>query len=136
MAVNGTIITIKLQNMKSVALGTKTGNQDNDQKLTQATWMTLKLFLLFIVPVTILGVLALFLQLPFPLFYDVLLDISYILFYMNNVVNPFVYYVFLRDFKEGYEAMLCCKEKKIGRGNSYGSSVTLSHCVQTISSAP
>ena len=97
--------------MKSVALGTKTGTQTNDQKLTQATWMTLKLFLLCIVPVTFLGAVTLFLQQPYPMFYNILLDISYLLFYMNNVVNPFVYYIFLKDFKECYQAMLCCKKK-------------------------
>ena len=51
--------------------------------------------------------------------YEILLDLSYILFYMNNVVNPFVYYVYLKDFKEGYEALLCCKKKRIGRRNGY-----------------
>ena len=135
LAINCIVITIKLQQMKSVALGTKTGTQDKDQKLTQATWMTLKLFLLCVVPVTFLGAATLFLQQPYPMIYEILLDLSYILFYMNNVVNPFVYYVFLKDFKEGYEAMLCCK-KRIGGRNGYGSSMSLSHSrsIQTNSS--
>ena len=120
--------------MSTVALGTKTGSQDNDHKLTQATWLALTLFLLFVVPVTFLGVVAIFLQQPYPMFYDILLDISYLLFYMNNVVNPFVYYIYLKTFKEGYQAMLCCKMKIRNRGNSFGSSVTLSHSLQTISS--
>ena len=120
MAVNGIIITIKLQKMKRVALGTKTDTQDNDQKLTQATWMALKLFLPFVVPVTFLGAVSPFLEQPYPMSYDVLLDISYILFYMNNVVNPFVYYVFLKDFKEGYQVMLCCKKNS---GNTNRSTV-------------
>ena len=55
LAINCIVITIKLQQMKSVALGTKTGTQDKDQKLTQATWMTLKLFLLCVVPLPSLG---------------------------------------------------------------------------------
>ena len=96
--------------MKRVALGAKTPTQDNDQKLTQATWMALNLFLLFVVPVTFLGAVSPFLEQPYPMSYDVLSDISYLLFYMNNVVNPFAYYVFLKDFKEGYQLMLCCKK--------------------------
>ena len=128
MAINCIVITIKLQKMKSVALGTKTGTQTNDQKLTQASWMTLKLFLLCIVPVTFLGAVTLFLQQPYPMFYNILLDLSYLLFYMNNVVNPFVYYVFLKDFKEGYQAMLCCKKKLRNTNRSITSypSMTLS----------
>ena len=128
MAVNCIVITIKLQRMKSIAWGTKTGTQDNDHKLTQATWMTLKLFLLCVVPVTFLGVVTLFLQQPYPMFYNILLDLSYLLFYMNNVVNPFVYYVFLKDYKEGYQAMLCCKKKLRNTNRSITSypSMTLS----------
>ena len=128
MAVNAIIITIKLQQMKSVALGTKTGTQDKDQKLTQATWMTLKLFLLFDIPVTFLGAATLFLEQPYPIFYEILLDLSYLLFYTNNIVNPFVYYIFLKDFKEGYEAMLCCKKNLRNTNRSITSypSVTLS----------
>ena len=101
MAVNCIIISIKLQKMKTVALATKTGTQYNDHKLTQATWMALTLFLVFAVPVTFLGVVAIFLQQPYPIYYEILLDISYLLFYMNNVVNPFVYYIYLKTFKEG-----------------------------------
>ena len=129
MAVNSIVITIKLQKMKSVALGTKNGTQNNDQKLTQATWMALKLFLLFIGPVTFLGAMTPFLEQPYPMSYDVLLDISYLLFYMNNVVNPFAYYVFLKDFKEGYQVMLCCKKNSRSTNRSITScpSMTLSN---------
>ena len=134
MAINCIIISIKLKKMSTVALGTKTGTQDNDHKLTQATWMALTLFLVFVLPNTFLGVVAIFLQQPYPIYYDILLDISYLLFYMNNVVNPFVYYIYLKTFKEGYQAMLCCKNRRKNRGNISGPSVTLSHSIQTISS--
>ena len=104
--------------MKKIALGTKTGTQDNDHKLTQATWMALKLFLLFVVPVTFLGAVTLFLQQPYPMVYDILLDLRYLLFYMNNVVNPFVYYVFLKNFKEGYQSILCCNKDRSNARNT------------------
>ena len=112
MFINCIIITIKLRKMKNIALGSKTNTQENDHKLTYATWMTLKLYLLFVVPNNFLGVVSNFLQQPYPMFYDMLLDISYLLFYMNNVVNPFVYYAFLKDFKEGYQTVLCCKNNE------------------------
>ena len=109
MTVNCIIISIKLQKMKTVTLGTKTSTQDNDHKLTQACWMTLKLFILCFVPFTCLGFFAIFLQQPYPLVYEILLDMSYLLYYMNNIINPFVYYAFLKNFQEGYLSMLVVK---------------------------
>ena len=132
MIINCIIITIKLRKMKDVAVGSKTGKRENENKLTQASWMTLKLFLLFVVPCTFLGVLANFLQQPYPIFYDILLDISYLLLFMNNVVNPFVYYIFLKDFNEGYRTILCCNSRNTDIRS--GLSMTLPQSVQTISS--
>ena len=71
MIINCIIITIKLREMKHVTVGSKTGKRENENKLTQASWMTLKLFLLFVVPGTVLGVLTNFLQQPYPMFYDI-----------------------------------------------------------------
>ena len=118
MFLNSIIITVKLRKRKTVALGSKTGTQINDDKMTHASWMTLKLFLSFVVPSTLLGVVSNFLQEPYPVFYYILLDLSYLLFYMNNVVNPFVYYVFLKDFRDGYQALLCCRMKGIYSRNT------------------
>ena len=112
MIINCFIITIKLRKMKDVAVGSKTGKRENENKLTQASLMTLKLFLLFVVPITFLGLVANFLQQPYPMFNDIVLDICYLLYYTNNVVNPFVYYIFLRDFNEGFINILCCNSRK------------------------
>ena len=51
---NYIIITIKLRKMKGVVMGSKTRNQENDHKLIQVSWMTLNLFILFIIPTTLL----------------------------------------------------------------------------------
>ena len=61
MTVNFIIISIKLQKMETVALGTKTGKQDNDHKLTQASWIALKLFLFSTIPFSFLGAITFFL---------------------------------------------------------------------------
>ena len=131
MVINCIIIKIKLRKIKDIALGSKTRKKENENTLTQASWMTLKLFLLFVVPVTFLGVVANFLQQHYPMFYNILLDISYLLLFMNNVVNPFVYYIFLKDFNEGYRIILCCNSRNTGIRS--GLSMTLPHSVQTVS---
>ena len=110
MIINCITITFKLRRMKDMAVGSKTGKKENENKLTQASWMTLKLFLLFVVPLNFLGIVENFLQQQY-LFYNILLDISYLLYYMNNVVNPFVYYIFLKDFNEGFRNILCCNSR-------------------------
>ena len=52
---------------------------------------------------------------------DVLVDVHYlfiiqdvllILYFCNNIVNPFIYYFILKDFREGCKKLLRCK--KIG----------------------
>ena len=113
-----------------MTLVSKTGKQENENKQTQASWMTLKLFLLFVVPVTFLGMVESFLQQPY-LFYNILLDISYLLYYMKNVVNPFVYYIILRDFNEGFRNILCCNSRNSSIRS--GLSMMTSRNVQTIS---
>ena len=63
------------------------------------------------------------------MFYEILLDIGYLVYYMNNVINPFVYYAYLKNFQEGYLAMLGCKTQRsnsTNTGRSIGSDPTLS----------
>ena len=130
--VNCIIITMKLRKMKNVAMGSKTGHQENDHKLIQVSWMTLNLFLLFVLPTTLLNIVPYFAPHPLPLVYHILIDISYLLFYMNNVINPFVYYIYLNNFREGFQSMLCCKMNSNCRNTDIrsGSSMNLSHSTQ------
>ena len=62
MIINCITITFKLRRMKDMAVGSKTGKKENENKLTQASWMTFKLFLLFVVPLNFLGIVENFLQ--------------------------------------------------------------------------
>ena len=132
--VNCIIITMKLRKMKNVEMGSKTGNQENDHKLIQVSWVTLNLFLLFVLPTTLLNIVPFLVEHPLPLVYHILIDISYLLFYMNNVINPFVYYIYLNNFRDGFQVMLCCKIKSNLRNAEIraGSSMTLSNNRQSI----
>ena len=99
------------------------------------SWVTLNLFLLFILPTTLLNIVPYLVVHPLPVVYDILIDISYLLFYMNNVINPFVYYIYLNNFRKGFQGMLCCKMNNNSRNTDIrsGSSITLSHNMQRIS---
>ena len=136
MLINFIILTVKLRKMRAVALGSKIGTQENDHKLIQASWMTLSLFLIFILPTSVGGVIVIFLGQPYPTHFNIYLDLGYILDYMNNIFNPFVYYKFLKDFRKGYRAMLCCESNGSGTRNTANNSCslrTLSSSVQTAS---
>ena len=40
--------------------------------------------------------------------WDILEDISLLCYFSNNLVNPFIYYITLRDFRDGYRKLLFC----------------------------
>ena len=40
--------------------------------------------------------------------WDILEDISLLCYFSNNLVNPFIYYMTLRDFRDGYKRLLFC----------------------------
>ena len=42
----------------------------------------------------------------------IVLDVCFLLFFMANVVNPFIYYATLKDFKQAYKNILSCKKPK------------------------
>ena len=39
----------------------------------------------------------------------VVFSFAMLLYYLNNVINPFIYYITLKDFREGYKKLLLCK---------------------------
>ena len=124
MLISYVILSIKL---RGNAMASKNSVRGNNLKLTYASWITLTFFLLLYLPSTLLAVATNFLGEPYPLYILVPLDISYLLYYMNNVVNPFIYFSVLKDFREGYKSVLCCEGKKeisSGMASSFRNSST------------
>ena len=109
MLISYIILSVKL---RGNTMASKDSARNNHFKLTYASWLTLTFFLLLYLPSSLLAVATNFLEEPYPLYILVSLDISYLLYYMNNVVNPFIYYAVLKDFREGYKRLLCCESKK------------------------
>ena len=109
MLVSYIILSVKLRRN---TMASKDSARNNHFKLTYASWLTLTFFLLLYLPSSLIAVATNFLAEPYPLHILVSLDISYLLYYMNNVVNPFIYYAVLKDFREGYKMLLCCESKK------------------------
>ena len=108
------VITIyKLsQNSKSIKDGRNTKIEKlpkNNVKLTRAIVMTLTAYILLYTPViavTCLG--TIFGTFNGNSIWDILEDISLLCYFSNNLVNPFIYYMTLRDFRDGYRRLLFC----------------------------
>ena len=49
---------------------------------------------------------------------DILEDIALLFYFSNNFVNPFIYYMTLRDFREGYRRLLLFCVRHSDQGNS------------------
>lgn len=99
--------TVLCKRSKGPLIGTTFSQSNISAKVTKAAWLTVGAFLLVNAPFVILAFVTYFLPPPFPTFVFVMWDISFMLFFTNNVINPVVYYATLKDFREGYKTMLC-----------------------------
>ena len=92
------IITVKLRKRSIIF----TSASDVNSKVTRASWLAVTAFIILYTH-------------PIPM--RIFLDISYLLYYFNNVVNPMIYYVTLKDFREGYVSALKCRFSKVSEKN-------------------
>ena len=99
------IVTVKL---KQRSTKFTTGNEINS-KVIKTSWITVTAFIILYFPVTVMTIISSFLAQPYPPIFIVLLDCTHLIYYFNAVVNPFIYYFTLQDFKKGYQSLLHCK---------------------------
>ena len=107
MFINCTIIIYKLTiNGTEMRYFTKTANTNLNVKLTRAIIMTLTGYVLFYIPLVVITCVRIFIQ-DSKLY--ALEDVGLLFYFSNNLVNPFIYYVTLKSFKEGYKNLLLCR---------------------------
>ena len=114
------VITIyKLsQNSKPIKDGRNTKIEKlpkNNVKLTRAIVMTLTAYIVLYMPViAVTCVGTIFGTFNGNFIWDILEDISLLCYFSNNLVNPFIYYMTLRDFRDGYRRLLfCCMRQPV-----------------------
>ena len=75
-----------------------------DSKLTKVVAINLSVYMVLYLPAVLCTCITSVV--------DIQLGIVYLccmlLYFMNNVVNPFIYYITLKDFRQGYRKFLCC----------------------------
>ena len=120
LIINYIILAVKLkqrsQKMKSLTnKAVDTGNNrgvDVNSKLTRANMITLTIFIVLYTPAILLSCILPFLPKNHEKYTDTVMDILLLAFFLNNVINPFIYYLLLRDFKEGYKILITCGKYK------------------------
>ena len=103
------IITVKLRQRNS----TFASASDINSKVTRSSWLAVTAFILLYMPANLFTLITNFVEPPYPIPMIIFLDISYLLYYFNNVINPIIYYLTLKDFREGYVSAIKCQFSKV-----------------------
>ncbi len=77
-------------------------------KLTKATAITLGLYIMLQSPAIIMLFVWSFVYFGHTYTGEIVSDYIYIVLYINNVVNPVIYYFTLKDCREGYKKICLC----------------------------
>lgn len=89
----------------------ETKSSEMIQKLTKATATTLGVYILLQASATVLEFVGSFVSYRDNGHGQMIADYVYIVFYLNNAINPVIYYFTLNDFREGYRRFcLCCHD--------------------------
>ncbi len=111
------IMTKRQKERRLLNMASNVSGRDSCQThcLTKVTVITLGIFLVLITPGVVVSCVAFLIHKQDTLV-TILLDVSHLIYFMNNVVNPFVYGFTMRKFREGYKRIFCARLP--GRTNS------------------
>ena len=105
--------------MRDITSGTNVKMPKNNAKLTRAITMTLTAYIVFYMPVIAMSSIGTFYDtLTVGYFWGILQDIALLFYFNNNLINPFIYYMTLKDFREGYKRLLFCYSRCTGQRDS------------------
>ena len=79
-----------------------------NMKMMKALWLVLSSFLVLYLPVVIVPP---YFHVTYQLYPEYLLiarDVCTLIVSLNNVINPFLYYVTMKEFRTGYTDLLSC----------------------------
>ena len=103
------IITVKLRKRNIIVVSAS----DVNSKVTRSSWLAVTAFIILYTPVNFFTLITSIVDPPYPIPMTVFLDITYLLYYFNNVFNPMIYYVTLKDFRQGYVSAFRCRFSKL-----------------------
>ena len=112
-----TILVIKLHQRKKqlryVINRDPSKIHDVTDKVTRATFLSLGAYIVLILPTILVNGLVALIRNPYHA--ELVTDAAFIIYFMNNMINPFIYFCTLRDFKDGYQQLSMFKCAGRGR---------------------
>ena len=85
-----------------------TNNADVTSKLMRASFIVSSSYIILYIPSAVISLTDLFIGNSRALYFLILQDICALILFLNNIVNPFIYYVILKDFRAAYISFLTC----------------------------
>ena len=98
------LISVELHRRKVSVFDNKSVN--SDFKVTKAISVALGIHLFLYLPAIACAFTQRFVDVHYMI---IVMDVCLLLFFMNTLVNPFIYFVTIEDFREGYKIILLCK---------------------------
>ena len=104
MFISYIILTVKLKQTKSTI---KTAQRDRvNSKVTTVCWIMVTLWLILTLPLIILS--QVITKIPYTNFVGTFHDVTFLIYCLSNIANPILYAITMKDFREGYKALLLC----------------------------
>ena len=107
---NYSITTYKLKVGCSV-LATQPNAMDVNVKMIKALWLVLSSLILLHLPFVTVCLFMLFTHPPYPENILITQDVCNLIVSLNNVINPFLYYMTMKEFRTGYTDLLPCGKR-------------------------
>ena len=89
-------------------------NTDDHSKLMRASWIVTSLYIVSYIPTVVVSLSTFFIGNSCNLYVLISQDICALIFFFNNVVNPFIYFLILKNFRVGYITFLTCGKRNEG----------------------
>ena len=89
---------------------------DINSKITRVSVITLGVYIVLYLPT--ISCIDIFMPHQYALNMAIIQDASIILYYINNAINPFIYYFTMKDFKDGYKYLLRSKTPNSDHSNT------------------
>ena len=101
-----------------------------NEKLSRAIILTVIAYISFYFPVVVVICINLLSSIP-KFIGNILEDISLLFYYCNNLINPFIYCLTLKNFRKGYAAVLLMR-KESSMKKKTSSEVKAAVCIKSV----
>ena len=113
LTINFLTVVVKMQTRKRM-MGSFMKNKnpnasDGGTKITRVTLISLGVYIVLYMPAVVLSCVMAVVDAPEII---ITLSVTLLIYFLNNMVNPFIYYFTLKDFRQGYRNYFLCRTTK------------------------